>query len=135
MTGIRMTRIVTLLCLLALPFGGQAALKLLLDGQEIVVETSVLDTANGLLTVGSGSGLSCVGFSPVDPALVPMAIEIDANQPAEIDNVTPGAFSIERVGADTVITVSTIGGSMTCNVGPPLPEVFFIDDFEDPLPQ
>jgi hypothetical protein len=135
MTGIHMTRIVITFLLLAFSVSGQAALKLLLDGQEIIVETSVLDTSNGLLTVGSGSGLTCSGFATVDPALVPMAIQIDANQSAEIDNVTPGAFTIERVGPDTVITVTTVGGSMSCNVGPPLPEVFFVDDFESPLGQ
>lgn len=135
MTGIHMTRIVTTFFLLAFSVSGQAALKLLLDGQEIIVETSVLDTSNGLLTVGSGSGLTCSGFTNVDPALVPMAIQIDGNQSAEIDNVTPGAFTIERVGPDTVITVTTVGGSMSCNVGPPLPEVFFVDDFESPLGQ
>ena len=62
MTGTRMTRIVTLLCLLACSFTGQAALKLILDGQEIDVETSVLDTANSLLTVTSGSNLACTGL-------------------------------------------------------------------------
>jgi len=129
MTGTHMTRIVTLLCLLACSFTGQAALKLILDGQEIDVETSVLDTANSLLTVTSGSNLACTGFDPVDPATVPLAIKVDNNQAAAINNDVAGSFTVERDGADTVTTVNTVDTTMSCNS---MDEEFFKDGFEDP---
>ena len=127
MTGTHMIRIVTLLCLLAFSLPGQAALKLILNSApEITLQTSVLDTANGLLTVTSSGALICTNFSPpVDP--VPLAIQIDdANQTAAIDNANPGSFTIKRLGADTVITVNTVNGNESCSVE----EVFFEDSFE-----
>ena len=132
MTITHMTRIVTLLCLLAYSFTGQAALKLILDGQEIDVETSVLNTANSLLTVTSGSNLACTGFDPVDPAAVPLAIKVDNNQPAAINNNVAGSFTVARDGADTVTTVNTVDTTMTCNS---LDEVFFEDGFEGTVGQ
>jgi len=132
MTGIHMTRIVTLLCLLAYSFTGQAALKLILDGQEIDVETSVLNTANSLLTVISGSNLACTGFAPVDPATVPLAIKVDNNQPAAINNNDAGSFTVARDGADTVTTVITVDTTMSCSS---MDEVFFEDGFEGAVGQ
>ena len=133
MTGIHMTRIVTLLCLLAYSFSGQAALKLILDGQEIDVESSVLNTANSLLTVTSGSNLTCTGFDPVeDLATVPLAIKVDNNQPAAINNDDAGSFTVARDGADTVTTVITVDTTMSCNS---MNEVFFVDGFEGAVGQ
>ncbi len=135
MTGTTMIRIITLLSMLAVALPGHAVLKLTLDGQTRDVATAVLDTANGLLTITSGLNLNCTGFTPVDPAQVPMAIQVDANSAAEIDNVTPASFTIQRVDPDTLVTVVTVDGGMVCSGGSGLPEVFFTDGFESPPPQ
>lgn len=134
MTGNHMIKTVAVVSLLAFSISGHAVLKLLLDGQSFDLQTAVLDTANGLLTVNSGVNLNCTGFITVDPANVPLAIKIDDNNIAEVDNITPGAFTIERLAADTIITVNTID-IVSCSNGPGLDEEFFEDGFEDPIPQ
>ena len=128
MTRSSMIRKCTFIIALTASLSAHAALQLVLDGQTLTLATAVLDTVNGTLTVDTGQNMSCSNFTPVPADSVPLAVVIDGNGQAEIDNDLVGAFTIARIEADTVINVKTKSGNMSCSS---LPEMFLKDGFED----
>lgn len=120
---------ISLLALIA-PLGAQAELQLVIDAAPAIpLSSASLNTANGLLTANTLDGYICTGYTPVDPAQVGLALQVDDNPPVLISVLNPPNFAIARQTDDTVIAIVTDEGTISCTDSA-LPEIFFTDGFE-----